>query len=102
MADWWRLALPGIFGTTKSTFEDKCFPRLGGFIPRMKGAAQFFLDTLVDEPSHHWLVTCPSISLRMVIPVAAGGVLRRTDHGYANPEGPVCQLHPRFGGVLES
>ena len=30
--------------------------------PAMKGAAQFFLDTLVEEPTHHWLVTCPSIS----------------------------------------
>jgi alpha-L-fucosidase 2 len=28
----------------------------------MKGAAQFFLDTLVEEPTHHWLVTCPSLS----------------------------------------
>ena len=30
--------------------------------PVMKGAAQFFLDTLVEEPRHQWLVTCPSIS----------------------------------------
>ena len=30
--------------------------------PAMKGAAQFFLDTLVEEPAHKWLVTCPSIS----------------------------------------
>jgi alpha-L-fucosidase 2 len=30
--------------------------------PTMKGAAEFFLDTLVAEPRHHWLVTCPSIS----------------------------------------
>ena len=30
--------------------------------PAMKGAAEFFLDTLVEEPTHHWLVTCPSIS----------------------------------------
>jgi alpha-L-fucosidase 2 len=30
--------------------------------PAMKGAAQFFLDTLVEEPGHHWLVTCPSVS----------------------------------------
>jgi alpha-L-fucosidase 2 len=28
----------------------------------MKGAAQFFLDTLVEAPSGKWLVTCPSIS----------------------------------------
>jgi len=30
--------------------------------PAMKGAAQFFLDSLVEEPKHHWLVTCPSAS----------------------------------------
>ena len=30
--------------------------------PVMKGAAEFFLDTLVQEPKHNWLVTCPSIS----------------------------------------
>ncbi len=30
--------------------------------PAMKGAAQFFLDTLVEEPKHRWLVTCPSLS----------------------------------------
>jgi alpha-L-fucosidase 2 len=30
--------------------------------PLMKGAAIFFVDTLVEEPEHHWLVTCPSTS----------------------------------------
>jgi alpha-L-fucosidase 2 len=30
--------------------------------PLMRGAAQFFLDTLVEEPDHKWLVTNPSIS----------------------------------------
>jgi len=30
--------------------------------PAMKGAALFFLDTLVEEPEHKWLVTCPSLS----------------------------------------
>jgi alpha-L-fucosidase 2 len=30
--------------------------------PLIKGAAQFFLDTLVEEPTHHWLVTSPSLS----------------------------------------
>jgi alpha-L-fucosidase 2 len=30
--------------------------------PVMKGAAEFFLDTLVEEPRRKWLVTCPSIS----------------------------------------
>jgi alpha-L-fucosidase 2 len=30
--------------------------------PLIKGAAQFFVDTLVEEPVHHWLVTSPSLS----------------------------------------
>jgi alpha-L-fucosidase 2 len=30
--------------------------------PVMKGASAFFLDTLVEEPTHHWLVTAPSMS----------------------------------------
>jgi alpha-L-fucosidase 2 len=30
--------------------------------PVLKGSAQFFLDTLVEEPNHGWLVTCPSLS----------------------------------------
>jgi alpha-L-fucosidase 2 len=30
--------------------------------PLLKGAAQFFLDTLIEEPTHHWLVTSPSLS----------------------------------------
>ena len=30
--------------------------------PVMKSAALFFLDSLVEEPRHKWLVTCPSIS----------------------------------------
>jgi alpha-L-fucosidase 2 len=30
--------------------------------PALKGAVEFFLDTLAEEPTHHWLVTCPSLS----------------------------------------
>ena len=30
--------------------------------PVMRGAALFFLDTLVEEPTNHWLVTNPSVS----------------------------------------
>jgi alpha-L-fucosidase 2 len=35
---------------------------LRSIYPVMKGAAQFFLDVLVEEPTHHWLVLCPSVS----------------------------------------
>lgn len=30
--------------------------------PTLKGAAQFFLDSLIEEPTHRWLVTAPSNS----------------------------------------
>jgi alpha-L-fucosidase 2 len=30
--------------------------------PLLKGAAQFFVETLVQEPAHHWLITSPSLS----------------------------------------
>jgi alpha-L-fucosidase 2 len=36
--------------------------------PLIKGAAQFFLDTLVEEPTHRWLVTAPSLSPENVHP----------------------------------
>jgi alpha-L-fucosidase 2 len=35
---------------------------LAGAYPLMKGSAQFFLDTLVADPKHGWLVTSPSLS----------------------------------------
>ena len=40
--------------------QDKAF--LAKAYPAMKGAAEFFLDTLVEEPKTRWLVTCPSLS----------------------------------------
>lgn len=35
---------------------------LDSIYPIMRGAAQFFDETLVEEPEHHWLVVCPSNS----------------------------------------
>jgi alpha-L-fucosidase 2 len=35
---------------------------LRSIYPLIKGAAQFFLETLVEDPTHHWLVTSPSLS----------------------------------------
>ena len=35
---------------------------LGDIYPVIKGAAQFFLDTMVEEPTHHWLGVAPSVS----------------------------------------
>ncbi|MGA2914422.1 MAG: glycoside hydrolase family 95 protein [Sedimentisphaerales bacterium] len=39
---------------------DKAFLEMA--YPIMKGAAQFFVDTLVEHPKYGWLVTCPSMS----------------------------------------
>jgi alpha-L-fucosidase 2 len=39
---------------------DKAF--LARAYPTMKSACEFFLDTLIEEPQHKWLVTSPSIS----------------------------------------
>jgi alpha-L-fucosidase 2 len=35
---------------------------LARIYPALKGASEFFLDTLVEEPTHKWLVTAPSLS----------------------------------------
>ena len=35
---------------------------LRSIYPMLKGAARFFLDTLVEDPSRRWLVTSPSLS----------------------------------------
>ncbi len=42
------------FGGDRATLER--------IYPTLKGAAQFFLDSLVEEPTHRWLVTSPSLS----------------------------------------
>lgn len=39
---------------------DRAF--LAGIYPILKGASEFFIDTLVPEPGHGWLVTAPSMS----------------------------------------
>ncbi|HVT48190.1 MAG TPA: glycoside hydrolase family 95 protein [Vicinamibacterales bacterium] len=39
--------------------------------PALKGASTFFLDTLVEEPTHHWLVTSPSLSPEHAHPFGA-------------------------------
>ena len=75
--DGWRgtapvdFAEPGMWPTggawlCKSFWDHYEFTRdqeaLRAHYPMMKGAAQFFLDTLVEEPTHKWLVTNPSVS----------------------------------------
>jgi len=49
--------------------------------PLVKGAAQFFLDTLVEEPTHHWLVTSPSLSPENAHPFGSSLVIGPTMDG---------------------
>jgi len=46
--------------------------------PLLKGASEFFLDYLIEEPTHHWLVTAPSVSPENSFLTAAGA---RTEVG---------------------
>lgn len=43
---------------------DKSFLR--GFWSVMRGAAQFYLDTMIEEPEHHWLVTGPDTNFENI------------------------------------
>lgn len=49
------------------------------YYPVMKGAAQFLLELLVEEPKHHWLVTPFSMS---------------PEHGYLDASGQMAFLSP--------
>lgn len=75
--DLWRAAAPidgpqfGMWPTggawlCNTLYDHYEFTRDVGFLrrlyPAMKGSAEFFLDTLVEEPAHKWLVTNPSLS----------------------------------------
>ncbi|MBN9386173.1 MAG: glycoside hydrolase family 95 protein [Chitinophagaceae bacterium] len=58
---------------------DKIYLR--GVYPALKGAALFFSDHLVEEPSHHWLVNCPGTSpenapsIRPGVSITAGATM---------------------------
>ena len=62
--------------------------------PVMKGAAQFFIDTLVEEPKHKWLVTCPSLSPENRHPGGAAVCAGPTD-GHPDPSRPVPAMRQR-------
>ena len=64
--------------------------------PVMKGAAQFFLDTLVEEPKHKWLVTCPSLSPENTHPGGAS-VCAGPTMDMADPSRPVRSLRQGVG-----
>jgi alpha-L-fucosidase 2 len=56
---------------------DKAF--LKEYYPVLKGASQFFLDMMTEEPKHHWLVTPFSMS---------------PEHGYLDSAGKMAFLSP--------
>ena len=77
----------GIISNTTAT------PRyLAEVFPLMKGAAEFFLDTLVAEPGTGWLVTCPSMSPENTARRRSRH-LCRTGDGPADPARPVHAMH---------
>jgi len=86
--DLWRVAAPmdgpswGAFTTAGAWLATHLWEhyRFGGdraflreYYPVMRGAAEFFLDTLVPDPRHGWLVTNPSTSPEN-FPLAPGNV----------------------------
>ena len=71
---------------------------LASVYPVLKGASEFFLDALVEEPKHKWLVTCPSISPENQHPYFSVGV-RRADDGQADHSRPVLEHDSGGGGA---
>ena len=62
--------------------------------PVMRGAAQFFLDTLQEDPTNHWLVTNPSVSPENGHP-GGGGVA-------AGPTMDLEILRSLFGNTIKA
>ncbi|HUT31398.1 MAG TPA: glycoside hydrolase N-terminal domain-containing protein [Sedimentisphaerales bacterium] len=63
--------------------------------PTMRGAAEFFVDALVEEPNHGWMVTCPSLSPELGAP----------GHGTSICAGPTMDmqiLRDLFGQCIEA
>ena len=58
--------------------------------PLLKGASQFFLDTLVEEPTHKWLVTCPSNSPENFPAAPGNGPHIVEGMGYNVPGATIC------------
>jgi alpha-L-fucosidase 2 len=72
--------------------RDEAF--LSRIYPALKGACLFFLDTLVLDPVHGWLVTCPSMSPENFHP---GGTST-----CAGPAMDAQILHDLFSHVIEA
>jgi alpha-L-fucosidase 2 len=64
----------------------------------MKGAAQFYLDVLMEEPGHHWLVTGPSISPENAFLLPGG----EKAHVCLGPTVDMQQLRELFGNCIQA
>jgi alpha-L-fucosidase 2 len=66
--------------------------------PQMRGAAQFLLDVLIEEPKHHWLVTPFSMSPEHTF-VDSNGVTASLSPG---PTMDIAQIRELFGHCIEA
>jgi len=66
--------------------------------PVLRGSAEFFADTLIEEPSHHWLVTAPANSPENAFTMTNG----ETAHVCLGPTLDNQLLRFLFGAVIES
>jgi alpha-L-fucosidase 2 len=66
--------------------------------PVLHGSAEFFADTLIEEPSHHWLVTAPANSPENAFTMTNG----QTAHICLGPTLDNQLLRFLFGAVIES
>jgi alpha-L-fucosidase 2 len=66
--------------------------------PVLRGSAEFFADTLIEEPSHHWLVTAPANSPENAFTMTNG----QNAHVCLGPTLDNQLLRFLFGAVIES
>jgi alpha-L-fucosidase 2 len=66
--------------------------------PVLRGSAEFFADTLIKEPSHHWLVTAPANSPENAFTMTNG----QNAHVCLGPTLDNQLLRFLFGAVIES
>jgi alpha-L-fucosidase 2 len=108
--DLWRATAPidgafyGVWPTggawlCQNLWEHYLFTRDEEFLrrlyPAIKGSAEFFLDTLVEEPTHKWLVTNPSLSPENGHPAGRTSVC-------AGPAMDTQILHDLFGNCIRA
>ena len=68
--------------------------------PLFKGASQFFLDTLVEEPKHKWLVTSPSNSPENFPGYPGNGPYHVDDLNFDMPGTTICAGSTIDMGIL--